>query len=388
MQNSSRPDRKRPISKRAGRHILIRLYLLGMILLVTTPSFANSNKNAELILIRAPGLELDEFNAYAEAHGYESLSDALDSRRPDSQMKSHLRSSIEKAQSAWLSGSLGEARSEFQKVFKMALQADWRESEREAIHYSLLRLAQSAGTPFEKDEWLTRAASMFNDIPPDSKLFPPPLLNAYNEKLSEIRKNSQVFSPYLLFPDHQTLLINGKSYKITPDLQVVLPPGPHRLTALSDSHPPMTEVLNSAQVSVFQARVEPLAAGKCETPFMSPKIEETVSGLKQVAVLYPQDCLLKYRNGRWVQGDQTINVEALMPDRILDSSLGRPLKGSLGDFRGPLASNHHATSEVRKRWLWFGVSVLAAGAAYSLYRELNRERPTETHYIPAERQGF
>ena len=138
---------------------MARIYKIIPIILVSimtaNSSFAGLSSNTiEPPLVRGPGISQMFLETYAEAQARTTLADHLDLNRPGEEASNRIRTSIESAQRAWLAGSIESARSKFQGISGMAMDADWREPQREVIHYAHLRLAQSAKNSVERTRWL------------------------------------------------------------------------------------------------------------------------------------------------------------------------------------------------------------------------------------------
>lgn len=331
------------------------------------------------LLLKAPDVSQDEFEAYVQANGYRTLSQSLELNRPQEAMSQRLNDLIAKGQMHWLEGATDEARASFQSAASLTLQDDWRPAQREALQYALLRLAQTSATPSEKETWLKQAATEFHDVQIDESLFPPPLLDAYKEILSRALTKAQVLSLSMVFPHHTSILINGAKHLITPKLRVRLPPGRHRLTALSDSHAPVSEILSTDQMAVMQLRTNALLGGSCLSPSASHVNE---LGVRHFGALYQGNCLRWRDELGWATNTDGDPMDlALSPVAAKTTS---SLESSLNRVDG---SSEARTKKIRRHWLWLGASVLAAGTAYVIYRE-TQNSSGDVRMEPVHRQGF
>ncbi len=320
-------------------------------------------------LIRATSYPAAEFEAFAEAQGHTTLSQHLDHARPGKEMEQRLIRALEKAQTTWLSGSLEQARSQFKEVARLVLEADWRESQREAIHYSILRLAQTATLPTEKEEWLKKAIASFPDLLPDDSLFPPPLLEAYRTLRQRELKFAKSYTPQEHFPDHRLLLINGKRYVLTPALRIRLPQAVFRVTALSDSHPPLSEKLSLQQLQVFKIAAQAIADGECH----SPGLVKLPTTIKSADIAFNSQCLRSSTPQGWRTDSDSRESFAL------DS----PASGLTLASPAPVT-----VSSSKKHWLWIGLTTLTAGAIYVIAKNQNSRESGEPKVQPVHRQGF
>lgn len=302
-------------------------------------------------LIGGPGVSQETLEAIAEGHGRTLLSDHYDLRRPHENDSAKLTRLVERAQSAWLSGTMEIARGLFKEIAGLALEADWREPQREAIHYSMLRLAQSAATATERSDWMERAVTVFPDLHPDTDSFPPPLIESFNKTRARLQGLAQIFKPADHFPEHRYLLLNGKKFVITPDLKIRLPKGLFRVTLLSDFHGALTEKLTSSQLHVFRLSSSMLAAGTCP----EPEGADVPAELDSFTVVFSMDCLRTRTRQGWSPRDSEKPTPLPSIDQYLE------------------AKKPTAMTRSKKAWLWTGFAALVAGAAYLTYREVDRK---------------
>lgn len=268
-------------------------------------------------LVRGPGITQEQIEAIAEAHGRPTLSEEIDIARPGAEWTTRLHKLVERAQTSWLTGSIENSRAIFKEIVRLELEADWRPTQREAIQYAFLRLAQSSPTPTEKSDWLERAITTFPDLEIDEDAFPPPLTDAFRTTRARLMALASTYSPYEHFPDLHYLLINGKRFVVTPDLKIRLPKGTFRITALSDLFAPMTERLTSAQMEMFRLSLPPIATGSCS----SPQDLNAVRGFSDIAVVFSADCVRTHTPEGWTNASSEFSVPSANKD--LASSLGR-----------------------------------------------------------------
>jgi hypothetical protein len=354
-------------------------------------SFFNSQivwaTNEDAPIIRAPGVTQAELEAFAEAHGRLTFSKQLELARPGVTNEEHLRALVEKAQAAWLSGSLEQARTLFKEMTRLTLEADWREPQRASIHYAYLRLAQLSLTPNERDEWIERAVLAFPDLKADSDLFPPPLVESFQASQTRLIGLGKIYQPYQHFPDYKLVLINGKSYENKAELQIRLPATTFRVTGYSDAYAPITEKLTFSQMQAFRLALPKLASGSCDMATTT----YTFDHVKEISVLYPRDCLRTQNSQGWLSRNADLadvqNFSASLVNPIpptLDDQIRLPGQELTGSPESPPSASSSGSSN--RTWLWIGAAVLAVGAAYALHEEMSHR--DDGPVTPVQHQGF
>ena len=311
-------------------------------------------------LIRGPGVSQERIESIADGLGRSTLADYLERRRPGEASEARLRRLVERAQTAWLSESIDSARALFKDITQLTLEADWREPQREAIHYAFLRLAQSSPLTSERDEWLERAVRAFPDQQADASLFPPPLVSAFHSLRTRVMAEAKFYQPRRQFSEARFLLINGKKFALDDDLKIRLPDGTYRVTVLSDLHRPLTETLSRRQLDGFQVTLPALAAGTCGSPSGAE-----LSQAANLSVVYSIDCVRTRSGTSWLPHEIDRNEIAIEPFSE-SSAFESTLASRTGDAGEPEAR------APRRTWLWAGFAALAAGTVYIAYRELNR----------------
>jgi hypothetical protein len=340
---------------------VIRSLFSVALLLVIFLGQAQAAQTAQrkLPLIRGPQVSQTELEAIAEALGGATLSDEFEAHRPAETSAKELKRLLERAQSAWLAGEVESARSVFKDINNLALDADWRDHEREAIHYSILRLAQSAATSGERENWLERAIVLFPDLKADAEIFPPPLVEAFNADRKRVMSGAIEFFPQQHFPDHRYLYINGKQYVLDSDLKILLPAGKFRITAVSDADGITTEKLTTSQLKSFSLVPTPLASGNC----FDPHLQNEASKPEALTVIYSSECSRVHDSNGWNKMD-------------LNSTFGT---GALGQAKpntlnSPINSPPPKTNSLLSNpWFWAGVSIIAVGIGVVAYREIEKQ---------------
>lgn len=332
------------------------------------------SQSVEAPLVRGPGITQEMLEAVAEADSRPTLADHLDLSRPGEENLNRLRDLLERAQSAWLSGSLKTAKRLFQDITGLTLKADWREPQREAIHYAHLRLAQLAPTTNEQNQWLKKAAQSFPDLQADPSLFPPPLLEKFRATRTAVLTSAKPFEPSSLFKNTRYLLVNGKRFALSPELSIRLPDATFRVTLLSDLHAPLTKIMHRSELENFQPILSDIANGTCQAPMGAE-----LSSLNQIAVLYAVDCIRIRTGSQWIPHDTGSSESNLKAGNLHNH------------FIGEIRTNSESASPKRSRnWLWVGLAALAAGVVIVAAHEMSRgSGPTPEPIIkPVEREGY
>ena len=318
------------------------------------------------VAVRHPEVPAADLRTYAAGEGRETLAESLERTRPDSHRQKKLRELLEKAQQAWLESSLDSARTHFAAIASLALEADWRDSEREAIHYSMLRLAQ-ASEGREAAEWLTRAVLAQPDLEPDTQLFPPPLLARFRQERTRVLARAQEVDLSRL--RGRFLLVNGRRVEIAPGRALSLPPGKYRFTLLSDSHDSLTQITTAEKLA--QLAAPPLLSGTCVSPTLSGRAGS------DLLALYPDGCARELRAGIWRPRELDLRLSSLAP----------PAPSLVAVARAPASKPLLS----QKSWVWIGVATLAASAIYSFESsrtEATAAPPPEKRVRPVSHSGF
>ena len=306
------------------------------------------------VVVTTPGLTTPDAQSFATQKDRLLLADYLEATRPGADHDQMLRTKLERAQRAWLSGDIESARSDFRALTDLALKADWKNDQREIIQAAFLRLAQSAESGTERAGWLESAARLFGDISPDATLFPPPLLAEYEA----VKKRTTTVSLELadIFPDFRYVLVDGRKVDLTLDSHVQLANGVHRLTALSDSHESVTEFMTSAQLRVLRVTPPSLVEGVCENSKLRSR-----SGLPtniDIEIYSGSACTPKLTN--------TLNEARLITAP-----------------RDPYFPDVPKAESSSKTWIYVVGGALLAGAAYAVAKQNQSSSPQPTH-----RSGF
>jgi hypothetical protein len=350
----------------------------SLTLLMAATASASPSLPKEAPLVRGPGLNQLEFEAFAEGLRRPTLAEALDLQRPGKVAEEKLRHLLEQAQAAWLEHSLDTARSGFTELTALADEADWRDSQREAIFYAFMRMAQLAGTSTsranEASEWMEKAARFFPDLSPRPDLFPPPFIKSFSETHSRTLASAQTIDLKARFPEFRFVLVNGKKHEVGRKAKLQLPQGRHRITALSDQHAPFTEKLSANQLEIFRLNPLSIAQGSCE----APSGVGNLLGHDSLTVVYADGCLRTRKQAGWLHRNGDL---AELETRPLDPGVASGMNASLfqdHEFERP--------GMKKKHWLWIGAGAFLTGA-YLVHREVNRD-PPPARVEPSHHLGF
>ncbi len=329
------------------------------------------------ILVRAPGAARTDFRATHAIHP-ELRRLTVDAPDTDASLdiaKEKLNRALERAQIAFLSGTLEEARAGFADVAKLATTADWARAQRRAIHHAILRTAQMAsGEASERRDALAKAVAFDPEAKADPAKFPPPLL----AELEAVRRESDERAVLLKirerFDGYETLIVNGRAYKVADTGVLKLRPGDYRIHLRSDVYAPVAEVMSAAKLFIYTAPRRPIAAGTCGRPGLN---EPALAAL-EITVVYSRDCLQRYRSGQWTR----LTGEEGGPARSDPWTTSPSIPASLEIPESPLEPK----PVYRKGWFWGGIAGIAAVAiALSAKRAGS---PSETEIRPSNAEGF
>ncbi len=327
------------------------------------------------VLVQAPGVTSAAFAAIlSEQKEYRSLSDYAESLSPLPEQVEHLLKIFESAQRHYFSGHDELARASFLEVTKMSPAADWQEVHRQVIFYSFLRLAQMTSQSQDRQNLLEAAISFAPDLLPDNTLFPPPLMSSWKQVHFTLEKRASLISTEEKFPGYDILKINGHSVDIKTIKSVLLFPGSHRISLLSNSHPYFSQTLNSSQLELLKVDTVALVYGSCDTPGLNGFKDLNLS---EVSVMYDSDCLRTYTGTGWVKPNKQISP-AFTPQQV---------PGSL------LAQTEAPSHPAKRKLLWLGLSALVLGSAYLIYKNAHQAhgQPPADNPLPATptvTQGF
>jgi hypothetical protein len=315
---------------------------------------------SERPLVRSAAVSEIEYRAYLLSEPqYFAVSRALLTERPTADKARELRERYEEAERTYISADLLKAHSVFLQVTELAFQDDWSAAQRAMIFHAYLRAAQTAQNP-ELRQNLLRDAGRFdfkNKI--DEKLFPPPLVEEF-----KIIKSEETLVPVTLsraFAPFSYALLNGETIDLK-KFVLRVPAGDFRLTLISDSLKPVTQVLTASQLKLWQPSHEFFATGTCETPVITNGIPN------RAETLYEHDCIVNKSK-----------IATATPTLIEQTLQNR--EPYLRDKNNPTKR----TEFYKNKWLWGAIGVVAAVIAIDQNHDRGNGRGTTE---PTVKEGF
>ena len=304
------------------------------LLLLLCPSFGFSQT-----LIQASETTDAEYQSalYEQTHA-QSYMDWQKSQFLNELQARELRQIYTAAMAAYLNGDMVNAQKNFEKVAELRHQHHWGESARFLIFTACLRRAQLETKSYVKQAWLNASLEIGWDLEPDSKIFPPPFIQEWQQQkqqLQWISVHSLIADPYL-----KGLMIAGHFY----DLKKSVPQIPKiqaRISFLSNQKQPITLVTQTEQILKEIHWKEWLVAQKCEEPqkWSAPAIKTSFK------VIWPASCM------------KTADLNITQAPSNFQSS-SAPIEK-------PKVSN---------KWIWWGLGTLAV--AYVLYEQNKKQEST------------
>lgn len=263
----------------------------------------------------------------------------------------HLLFLLKKAQYEFIDGSLDQAKHYFKQILELRHTIDWDKKHRKSIIYSAIRMAQMSSTDSDKEDYLMMAISFDDEIEPDEKLFPPPLLLKYYQLKKSLAL--KVWS----FPEgvehYKTVLINGKQIIASGNFFKSLP-GEKRFTFISDIHSPITIVDSTNNIHSRKMNPIPLVQGHCQNPIFSSESQR-----KHIFGFFGKDCIL--------------------PSHLsMDSPSQWPASVEVP------SSTQELSSPKSYKWLWIGLGVVTTALAWQAVENQNRKSPSPS-YQPTEK---
>ncbi len=331
---------KRRIRSMKCKFILIPLYLL------TFTSYAQ--------LIRAPQTPQEEFDAYIETEKITSYAKSqLQQIQNQSNSIQSLSSLLEQAQRSFIKGHLQQSGDYFRAIVQKTHEKDWIEEAQNIIFYSYLRLAQIEWK--ENPDSFLHSAILFSPFSkPDTSLFPPPLIQRFNE----IKNNQPSLLVYLktIFPFHEMILINGEFFLKD---HVRLPYGNYRVTALSSSHQPWSQKVSLSDLVQKRIVTPPWVSGTCKRPSHTQNI-------KKENILYPAFC-------RWKPSSKKHHDKKLIQKKTPNTVIQNNIEQTI---TMPLKNN---------KWLWTGIVVTGVVIGIIIFSQKDKKPNVK---IPSIQKGF
>ncbi|OFZ13988.1 MAG: hypothetical protein A2Z20_10165 [Bdellovibrionales bacterium RBG_16_40_8] len=216
------------------------LYLFIFVYFFTLSLFA-----AEEFIYRPPQMSRVEFLANKAAHPTKiSYDDYLSKSTVSESLKENLNNTFLKAQEVFLQSEILQIDSAWQDVVGFSYKADWAQAEREMIQIAYLRLAQTATNTAKTHSYLLAAIQFDSTFAPDSRLFPPPIIEQYK---SILHNETLVPIDTSKFSEFTIMLINGVRFNLTDNSPISLHRGTKRITLISPTYEPVTRILKISE---------------------------------------------------------------------------------------------------------------------------------------------
>ena len=254
----------------------------------------------------------------------------------------------------FLNGDLKKAQKHFKKMAELQHQVNWGPKERGGIHYALMRLSQLEKDENQRQAWLKQAVAFEYNKNPDSKLFPPPLIEDYLklrkkmvQHIWQLPKQADLFD---------RILINGKKQRGHSGF-IKTVGAVQRVQFLSNRYLPIHYVAHPEQLGKLLVKPIPLARGNCHQPVLNTDINP---GWKWVYLL--DDCISDRRDSvqPHLASEKTDHKNQTYQQITVDSEKKAETK----------------TRFYKSKWFWVGLSVVATGFAFQSF-EKNRKNQSQ-----------
>lgn len=306
-----------------------------MILTLATVFTLAWSKTISPVLIKAPQADPQEFMIHSQIEGVEKVS-TWQSQCSQSQ---ELQEGLKNAQFQFLSGSLEKSKVLFQKITDLQWACDWSPDERQAIHYSLMRLAQMAASESEQIQRLTQAVGFDEDIIPDSQLIPPPIMILFKKIQQQITKKQ---IPVPTFAKKFDLVLkNGKALNIQSGfIQTV--PLRARYTFISESYKNEVQTLSLEELESLNIEPTPWVVGDCKTHSLQEVAHKITQPFK---VYFDKNCIVDF------------NKTPIATENFSQKILQQHSESFANTTSTPYKKNW-----IQRNYLWVGATVLASAA--------------------------
>ncbi len=265
------------------------------------------------VLYVHPSVSSEEASLYSEIHKIETFKQKEVERLQNSASELQLLKLFKTAQSDFLSKSTEFSVIAFKKIIAKKHEADWSPGTRAIIHYSFLRLAQLSDSK-EKLSLFEEALAFDASIEPDTKIFPPPLVKAYNKIRRDLETTEIQLKKFQEYP--VVILVNGKLIDPVKTNSMVLFPGIYRITLVSDYTTPQTHILNSNQIATLNPPRDSLISGQCNS---SAQIRKPLLNQAQSMILFKNGCAHKPKSKNSTQKAQYDIPKQLSPPVLIEN---------------------------------------------------------------------
>jgi hypothetical protein len=361
-----------------------RYCLVGLLVSAQIPAHAT-------IAIRTSTVSEAEFRAFINTRAETvSFSRALLRATPESDEIEKLHLALERAQRAFLGEPQPATLDKFIDITRMAHQTDWNQGQRQAIHYAFLRAAQLASSPEARREFLDAAISFAPDLAPDKDLFPPPVIADFALRFAELKSKALRLDLRERFSGFQVVRVNGRPFDPQESDTVLIFPGIHRITALSDTYHAQSRVLDATQLMAYRPPLLAIASGTCERPALAT---ESAPAIGHAMIVYTPDCVQTLHGGYWRRlvlsaepdGGTSLKTAETVANRI-DLQAGLSRQSPKNEPTDWLEVRPPSRPIYRKPWLWIGIATLASAYFMHKYQSEKKANGLNSEVRPVDRE--
>ena len=320
-----------------------------MSILVVILSWWSVSHASEVVLQSAASADV-EYRAYLAAHAEcVTPTEALNRMRPSSSAREKLVNDFADSQKAFLGTDSNLARTKLEFLISQIPNEDWSAAERQVFFKSAMRRAQLAINDPDMDIWLKHALTIGYELHPDHTLFPPPLIQRWQQLKQKIQmRKIQVPG---LGGEWSQIMINGvpctaNSCPAFPDTDL-----PLRITWLSDKWQPYTALIKLRDVPQEIPARRAWVAGECR----SPQLDRAANIFRDKQPFFGLDCEKSHVTGA------NLNLMAA-PGGL---NMFAPIKKERPLYKSP--------------WLWAGVGAVIAIVVAQSQKSQEKKDPSTSY---------
>ncbi len=306
--------------------------------------------HASEVVVQSPSSLDVEYRAYLAAHAAcVTPTEALVRMRPSTAVREKLVHDFADAQKAFLGTDSGLARTKLESLINQIPNQDWSSGDRQVFFKSAMRRAQLAVNDPEMEMWLRHALTIGYEFNPDHTLFPPPLIQRWQQVKQKIQtRKVQVAG---LNVDWSQIMINGVS--CTADVCPAFPDTdiPVRITWLSDKWQPYTAIIKLSQLPQEIPARRAWVAGECR----SPQFDRAANIFRDKQPFFGLDC----------EKSQATSANLNLT----------PVSGRLNMFEPPKKERPLYKSP----WLWAGVGAVIAIVVAQSQKSQEKKDPSTSY---------
>ena len=326
--------------------------LFSILLVIFSQVSHSFPQRGSTVIGMASAADKEQFSAYLNSQPHmHSLADSFFRQSPESSQSQALFETFKSAQKTFFSSSKAQALEAYLKVLEFWDKADWKPSQRKILFTSALRASELSESASVKQEFFAKAVAISLMEKPDSKVFPPPVVQRYNlEKGSHYQR---IPVPESL-RDAEILSVAGQVLRNPYGNSIDFPNKPTRVFAYSSKGKPVDAVMTAEQFRTWDPKISWYFSADCSNSQVEAMAQ---TGAAQVYV--NKNCIINSRGKNILAPRKNIDLQ-------VSSAVSTPT---------PLNRNRVVAPPTLKpwwknKWLWIGVA--CAGAAYMIY-ENNRD---------------